>query len=262
MVSTEGLFPVTGHGWRIGLNNMLRKEFKRRWDIRNILIQGAVWLFLLNFVLALMLESEANRGSIVLGVTTFTFLAGILAPIGMVFSAHGAIINEVKAGTAAWILSKPTSRTAFVISKLVIIGAGFLAIVIFLQGVIAFAQISIFQGIMLPVGSYLGALVLLGLNVVFYLALTVMLSTMFTKRVPIIGIPVALIIIQAFTLNLLSEVAEWLPYIFPGTLNDLSRVMILESPMPSEWLLPVFTTLALSALFVYLAVWNFQRKEF
>src|SRR3990172_8321298 len=112
MVSTEGLYPVTGQGWRIGLNNMLRKEFKKRWNIRNILIQSAVWLFLLNFVVAVMLKSEASR-SIILGCSTFTFLTGILAPIGIVFSAHGSIINEIKAGTAAWVLSKPTSRTAF-----------------------------------------------------------------------------------------------------------------------------------------------------
>jgi ABC-2 type transport system permease protein len=262
LASTEGLYPITGHSWRIGLNNLLRKEYKRRWDIRNILIQGAIWLLLLNFVLAMLLESETTGGSIVLGVTTFTFMAGLLAPIGVVMSAHGAILNEKKSGTAAWILSKPASRTSFIVAKLVTIGLGFLAIVILLQGLVAFAQLSIFQGSILPVGNFAGALLMLSLNVIFYLTLTIMLGTMFSKRVPVIGIPIALIIIQAFVLNLLHEVAEWLPYIFPGTLNDLARVFMMEAPMPSEWLMPVFTTLLLSATFVYLAIWRFQREEF
>ena len=261
MVSSEGLMPVIGHGWRIGLNNMLRKEFKRRWDIRSILIQSAVWLFLLNLVLALALESESGQ-SIFMGTYTYTFLTGLLAPIGAVFSIHGAIINEVKSGTAAWVLSKPTSRSAFIVSKLIVYGGGFLAIVILLQGIIAYAQISIFQGMLLPIIGFLGGLSLLGLNVVFYIALTVMLSTMFRKRVPIIGIPVALIIVQAFVLSLLAEVTPWLPYIFPGSLNDIARQMILQSPVHAEWLLAIFVSAALSAVFIYLALWRFQREEF
>ncbi len=262
MVSNEGLMPVTGHGWRIGLNNMMRKEFKRRWDIRSILVQSAVWLFLLNLVLALVLESESGK-SIFMGTYTFTFLTGLLAPIGAVFSIHGSIINEIKSGTAAWVLSKPASRTAFIISKLLVYGGGFLAIVILLQGIIAYAQISIFQGMMLPVIGFLGGLTVLSLNVIFYMALTVMLSTMFRKRVPIIGIPVALIIVQAFVLGLLgTEVAPWLPYLFPGSLGDIARQIILQSPVHAEWLMAIFISAGLSVLFIYLAIWRFRREEF
>jgi len=262
LVSTEGLYPITGHGWRIGFNNLLRKEYKRRWDMRTILVQGAVWLLLLNFVLALMLEYETEAGSITLGVTTFTFMVGLLAPIGMVMSAQGAILNEKKSGTAAWILSKPASRTSFIVAKLVTIGLGFLVIVILLQGLVAFAQLSIHHGSIMPVGNFIGALMLLSLNVIFYLTLTIMLGTMFNKRVPVIGIPVVLIILQYFLIPLLYKAAEWLPYIFPGSLNDLARVVILDSSMPSGWLMTVFTTLLFSALFVYLAIWRFKREEF
>jgi ABC-2 type transport system permease protein len=238
----------------------LRKEMKRHWSLRSILVQSAIWFFLLNLVLALMLEVETN--SIALGVTTFTFMVSMLAPFGIVLLTSGAIINEVKAGTAAWILSKPVSRPAFVISKLISIGVGFLVIVIILQGAIAFAQISMYQGTPLPVGNFIGALMFLTLNITFYFTLTIMLSTMFTKRVPVIGIPVALIIIQIFTLTLLGEVAAWLPYLFPGMLNEIAIALILDSAAPSQWLLSVFMTLALSSLFIYLAIWSFNRKEF
>lgn len=262
MVSTSGLYVSTDHGWRTGLTNLLRKETRRRWNVRNMLIQGAIWLLLLNFVLAMMLESEVNRGSIMLGVTTFIFMAGILAPIGIVMASQGAIVNEKKSGTAAWVLSKPVSRTAFILSKLITIIAGFLAIVIVLQGIIAYGQLSMFQGAALPAWPFIGSMLFLSLNVIFYLTLTVMLGTLFDKRVPVIGIPIALIIIQAFLLNLLGEVVDWLPYLFPGTLTDLARALILEASMPSQWLLPIFTTLLFSASFVYMSIWRFKREEF
>lgn len=262
MVSTGDLHPASEQGWRIGFINLLRKETRRRWNFRNLLIQSAVWLLLLNFVLAMLLEAEASRGSIMMGVTTFIFMAGMLAPIGMVMTSQGAILNEKKSGTAAWVLSKPASRSAFVLSKLVTIIVGFVAIVIVLQGVVAYSQLSLFQGSMLPAMPFIGGMLLLSLNVAFYLALTLMLGTLFHQRVPIIGIPVALIIIQAFLLNLLAEVADWLPYLFPGSLSDLARAAVMESPMPSQWLLAIVTTSLLTALFIYVAIWRFQREEF
>ncbi len=262
MVSIGDLHPASEQGWRIGFINLLRKETRRRWNIRNLLIQSAVWLLLLNFVLALLLEAEASRGSIMMGITTFIFMVSMLAPLGMVMTSQGAILNEKKSGTAAWILSKPASRSAFVLSKLVTIIVGFVAIVIVLQGVVAYSQLSLFQGSMLPAIPFIGGMLLLSLNVAFYLALTLMLGTLFHQRVPIIGIPVALIIIQAFLLSLLAGVADWLPYLFPGSLSDLARAAVMESPMPSQWLLAIVTTSLLTVLFICVAIWRFQREEF
>jgi hypothetical protein len=89
-----------------------------------------------------------------------------------------------------------------------------------------------------------------------------MLSTMFHKRVPVIGIPVALIIVQAFVLGILGAEVSWLPYLFPGSLGDVARQMILQSPVRAEWLMTIVISAVLSVLFIYLALWRFQREEF
>ena len=253
---------IREHGWRIGFVNLMRREVSRRFSMRNWLIQGVIWLALLNLVLALVLEAEEAGQTMTAGVTAFILATSILAPIGMVVAAHGAIINEKKAGTAAWILSKPASRIAFILSKFFTIGLGFIVIVIFLQGLIAYAQLSVFNGSPIPAFPFLGALILLAINVIFYLSFTLFLGTIFEARVPVLGIPIALVIGQVFLLAFLGTVAEWLPNLFPGSLSDMALQTALGSSSSAPWILPVFVTLSLTALFVYLAIARFRSQEF
>jgi ABC-2 type transport system permease protein len=262
MTSGSELQLVHDHGWRVGFANLMRREVARRFSMRNWLIQGVIWLALLNLVLALVLEAEEVGQTMTAGVTAFILATSILAPIGMVVAAHGAIINEKKAGTAAWILSKPTSRIAFILSKFFTIGLGFIVIVIFLQGLIAYAQLSVFNGSPIPAFSFLGALILLAVNVVFYLSFTLFLGTIFEARIPVLGIPIALIIGQVFLLAFLGTVAEWLPNLFPGSLSDMAVQTALGGSTSAPWILPVFVTLSLTALFVYLAIVRFRNQEF
>lgn len=262
MAETSEFQLVNESGWRMGFKNLMRREASRRLSARNLLIQSVIWLVLLNFVLAMVIEVEEGVYAVtVTGVQTFTFMAGLLGAIGMVVATQGAIVNEKRSGTAAWVLSKPATRHAFILSKFITIGGGLLAIIIVLQGLVAYFQLSLSQASPLPVLPFIGGMSLLALNLIFYLSLTLMLGTMFQGRIGVLGLPVAFIISQVFLLGLLDKVTAWLPYLFPGALSGLSRVMILESPPPSYWFLPIVTTTVLSALFIYLAIWRFQREE-
>jgi ABC-2 type transport system permease protein len=262
MAEAGGLQLVHDQGWRIGFVNLMRREISRRFSMRNWLIQGVIWLALLNLVLALVLEAEEAGQTMTAGVTAFILATSILAPIGMVVAAHGAIINEKRAGTAAWVLSKPASRIAFILSKFITIGVGFIVIVIILQGIIAYAQLSVFQGSPIPALPFLGALFLLALNVIFYLALTLFLGTVFEARIPVLGIPIALIIGQVFLLAFLGNVADWLPNLFPGSLSDMAVQAALGSSLPSPWILPIFITISLTTFLIYLTILRFRNQEF
>lgn len=261
MYGTSELQTLNEQGWRVGFANLVRRERTHRWSPRNVLIQSIIWLVLLNFVLAMLLETEASMDTMGMSTGFFIAMIGVLAPIGMVVAAQGAIVGEKSTGTAAWILSKPATRTAFIMSKFVTIAVGFLAIVIVLQGVIAYSQLSIAKEVALPVIPFLGAMTLLSLNVLFYLTLTLMLGTLFQGRMPTLGIPIAFIIIQVFLLRLLENVASWLPYLFPGALSELAQSVVLEQTMPSNWVLPIFTTILLSVLFIYIAIRRFRLED-
>ena len=261
MDRTGDLQTLNEQGWLIGFANLVRRERTYHWSPRNVLIQSIVWMVLLNFVLAFLLETESGRDTMGMSTSFFILMVGILAPIGIVVTAQSTIVSEKKSGTAAWVLSKPATRTAFIMSKLITIAVGFLAIVIVLQGVVAYSQLSIAQETALPVMPFLGAMFLLSLNILFYLTLTLMLGTLFQGRMPTMGIPIALIIIQVFLLRLLENVASWLPALFPGKLSDLAQSMALDQSMPSNWVLPIFITTLLSVLFIYIAIRRFSYED-
>jgi ABC-2 type transport system permease protein len=67
---------------------------------------------------------------------TLMQMAGIAVPIDVVIVVQGAIVGERELGTAAWIMSKPASRNAFVLAKLAAHVTGFVATAVVVPSVI------------------------------------------------------------------------------------------------------------------------------
>ena len=156
--SATPLRRVQPGGWRSGLGNLLRNELRPWISTRFGLIQVAIWLVVINGFLALPLwiaplldhseraDIEQHGGPYELGILLFFQLATYIAGIGVAVLAMGAIVGEKQSGTAAWVLSKPTSRMAFVVSKLIGLAAGAIAIAVALQSAVAFVHIGVASG--------------------------------------------------------------------------------------------------------------------
>ena len=259
--NTAELVPVKEKGWKIGFSNVFGRELERVWNARAFSIQTLAWLVILNFILALFIEVEGGSGPMTGSVSTFMLLSGVVVPMGAAVVSSGAIIGEKKAGTAAWVLSKPASRTAFIIAKFLAIASAFLVAAVVIQAAVAYAQLSLATKTLIPIGPYLSATLMVVLAVAFYLSLTLMLGTMFESRVPVMGIPIALVIGQIFVTGLLSGVMDWLPYLFPGSLLQLSMDFVAGTPRGGLWILTIFSTVGLTALFLYLALQRIHRDE-
>jgi ABC-2 type transport system permease protein len=259
--NTAELVPVKAKGWQIGFANVFERELERVWNARTFSIQVVAWLVILNFILALFIQVEGGSGPLTGSITTFMLLAGVIAPMGAAIVASGAIIGEKKSGTAAWVLSKPVSRTGFIIAKFLAIASAFLVSAVVIQAAVAYAQLSLANRAFIPIGPFLAATFMVVLAVVFYLSLTLMLGTMFESRVPVMGIPIALVMGQIFVTGLLSSVMEWLPYLLPGNLLQLSVNFVAGTPTGAMWLLTLFSTIGLSALFIYLALKRIHQDE-
>ena len=115
------------------------------------LVQAALWLAVVNGVLVIVLwvgpATDADMkspegGLMAMGLQVFFAFAAQAAAMGAAILGMGAIIGEKQAGSAAWVLSKPLSRSAFVTAKLIALTVGVLSIAIVLQGVVAFGQIA------------------------------------------------------------------------------------------------------------------------
>ena len=120
---------------------MLRHENAAWWRSRRWWINTLIWLGLINGLLLGMLTSTSDAGPGMdlqtQGLLVFGVVAGLFGSIGGIIAMQGAIIDEKKSGTAAWIMSKPAARPAFILSKLVANAFALLVIILVIQGGIA-----------------------------------------------------------------------------------------------------------------------------
>lgn len=103
---------------------------------------------------------------------------------------------------------------------------------------------------------------LIGLNMLFYLTLTLMLGTWFHERGPVIGIPIGILFGGMFLMGIVGQVASLMPWmILPvGNHQGLAIEVMLGQPLTT--ITPVIATLMWIVIFVWVAIWRFGREEF
>lgn len=250
-----------GGAWGRGFGNLLRKEASAWIGTRSIWLQPLVWLAVLVGPLLLPLygmrelfEAEANG---VLGVATemfFTF--GALAPaIGAVVLMQGSVIAERQLGTAAWVLSKPVGRTAFLLAKLVAHGLALLLAALALPGVVAYALLSWENGALLPALPFLAGLGVAALNVTFYLVLTLALGAVTGVRGVVLAVPLALLLGGDVILGLAPDLAQVTPWL----LGRFASLVAQGGTLPTA--LPLVATVLWCVVFMGVGLWRFGRED-
>ena len=187
------------------------------------------------------------------------FQAGMTgAAIGAVVVAQGTIIGEKQLGTAAWLLSKPVSRSAFVLAKLVAHTLGFLALAIALPSLVFFGQSSLLWERVPALGPFLAASLVSVLHMEFYLALTVLLGTLYSKRGPVTGIALGFLFLGQFLRSIVPQVAQLMPWVLP----DLAAPLALGQALPANAWVSIITTALGTIVCIGVALWRFGREEF
>jgi len=259
--NTVSMVPRRERGWRMGLANMLGKENAAWWRTSRWWIQCLIALFFLNFLMALNLR----LGSISNAVNNFLFIAGVVAPIAAIIMGQDAIQGERLSGTAAWVLSKPLRRPAFILAKLIAHGTGFLATWVVLPGAIAYLELALLGKEHLLMPGFTAALGLVYLNLIFYLTLVLMLATLFKGRGPVVGIPLILVWVWLITPLgvLLADVMPW------RLLKDLGKNAALPAlggdlwqGVPLTTVTPIIFTGVWCVLFVGISIWRFRGEDF
>ncbi len=268
MASGKDLKPNRETGWRRGFKQLLNRENNNWWKTRRWLVQALIFLVVLNGLVAIILnEQGATTGlgedNIAAGLEIFLIMGGLAPVISIVAIGQDAIITEKQTGTAAWILSKPVSRTAFIISKLIALSLGIFVTINLIQGAVAYVQLSLSNGQPLQPLNFAGGILLLFLNYLFYITLTIMLGVLFEQRGGVIGIGLAL----AFGYQLFTGVAPWLMNFMPwGIVNSAGSTpsvaaAVMNGQTPASFL-PVIATAAWCLLFTAVALWRFEKAEF
>jgi ABC-2 type transport system permease protein len=260
-----------GRGWQRGLANFLTAELAGWFGTRTWLTHLLIWVGMIDGILLVTLVTmQRDVGAVTdlevatTGAMIYSIFSGYFAAIGVVIIMQDAIVGEKLSGTAAWVLSKPVSRSAFVLTKLFGNMAGILVMMILIPGLIAYVIISfVGLGEWLPFLPFLAAMACLGVALIFAQTFTLMLGTLFNNRGAVIGLGLAFLFGQQFLVQMMPFLWKILPVgIFLNAEPDapsLTAALILGQPLPS--LQPVWWGIGLSVVFVMIALWRFERTE-
>ena len=264
MTTGNSVFQIKeGAGWSRGLDNLLDVELGRWFRTRKWWLQILVWAALVNLILFFMVLSGEVGDSTELAVT-FAVLHSLFATFGVCILMQGTLVGEKQSGTAAWVLSKPVSRPAFVLAKLIANTVGIAVTIVLVQGLIAYLIIYWGAGTALAPLRFLGGLGIQLAHLFFYLTFTLMLGAVFSRRGPVIAIPLVFLFAQELLLGFFPVLIHVLPVTLsfpPDNSQYPSLAAALMTGTEPLTYLPLATTLGASILFVAVALWVFQRVE-
>jgi ABC-2 type transport system permease protein len=254
---------VSERGWRRGLGNLLSNEFSRWWKTRMWWVQCLIWGGIVGFLLgSVVLQTPDLPVSEM--VMMYSLFGGLFPAIAVVIIMQDVLVGEKRSGTAAWVLSKPVSRPAFILSKFLAHALGVLVTMVIVPGVIAFLIFTFAAHVPIEVGRFLAAMGALFLSLVYYLTLALMLGSLFQGAGPVIAIALALIFGQQYLVSMI----PFLKYVLPWTMliaipPDEGAIVpsILTGQPPWSWI-PVLAIAVQIPAFLWIAVRRFRREEF
>jgi ABC-2 type transport system permease protein len=247
-----------------GFRNLARKENKDWASDFLWLAHGVIWLILVagtplvvSFVRTRISPEVTSKDVNDTAALLFFVMASVGAVIGVVVRSQGAIVGEKQLGTAAWVLSKPASRRAFVLAKLAVHTRWLALLTVLLPAVVLYFSLPSISGMPLPLVPFLGGVGMMVIALVFYLALSLLLGTIFESRGPVAGS------VFGFLTGglLLSNYASWLAAIFPWLFFENAYYLVERGWMPATGVSSVIATAVWSTVFVVLALWRFERAE-
>ena len=266
--SLPALKPVTERGWRCGFANLFRKEAYTWLRTRYGLLHLVLWIFIINGLMAIIISTaaedlEVGETVVSASIDPFVGITAWFTSIGVAILAMGAIVGEKRSGTAAWILSAPVSRPAFLLSKLLVIGIFSVALMVVIPGMLAFVEFSYIPAAAdsgdVAIVPWIGAVGAMSLNLLFYLALTLFLGTLMSSRGAVVGIAVGVFFAGLFVVPVLPD---FIANLTPPTLLSPLAMDLADETRSVDSIVPVFATVAWITIFTAASIWRFQREEF
>lgn len=254
--------PASATGSLNGLENLMRMEFRRWWKTGKWWLISLVFTVLINLILAGEAFYEGSTLDSVLMI--FATYTGLLPLPGVIIVMQDVIVGERLSGTILWIMSKPVTRSAFILAKFIPNMINILVTMILFPGMVAYFIIGFSMHAWLPLFNCAGAVLVIGLYYMFYVALILCLSAFFSKRGVIIAVPVAFAFCQQFLVNLMPFVFKLMPWTLTIPINDEAASSVVVSILLGGQIAwsTVISVSAASIFLLYAAIWKFKRVEF
>lgn len=267
MAANVSLQEIKGDSWRRGLRPLLRRENRKWWRSRRWLIQTIIWTALLDglvafalYVLPTMASADgvpiSAEEALEVGLQMFFGLGVIGLSIGAIVLLQDAIIEEKATGTAEWVLSKPVSRTAYIIAKLLPNMLGMAVTMLLIPGLIGYGLFYSFDPGAVTLNGFLTAGSIVALHLSFYITLTLLLGVLFNSRPPLLGITLASLF--GGSLVPLAAIVQFTPW----KLGELVFLPVSGQPLPPVTTTMLVSTAVWSIVFIAAAIWRINQIEF
>jgi ABC-2 type transport system permease protein len=269
--NTSGQFQfVRETGWKRGLGNLLRGEYSAWFKSSRWWKHILMWFAIVNGMMMIMIIAAAEAAKDGHDGPPLLFMYGIFGGMfvafGVMIIMQRVLVREKQQGTAAWVLSKPVTRAAFVVSRLVVNSIAILLTSVIAPGVILYLTLGLFSDIgwLSPVG-YAAGLVMVSLHMFYWIALTLMMGTLLESSAGVIGAPMILYFVFWYGPSLIPALLYVSPILLtfspaPDQISALSLSFMTGEPVVS-WL-PLIATVISCVTFIAVAIWRFNRQEF
>ena len=265
MTTTTGrieMLPTTATGWRLGFANLLRKELGAWGGSPLWWIQTLIWLFMLDFTTAMTVRDTGGRtrDELLSEATLAFFQVGAAAiPIGIVLTLMGAIVREKEMGTAAWVLSKPVSRNAFVLSKFAAHLIGFLATAVIIPAAVFVVMTRLMLSEWIDPGRFAVGLGVMCLSLLFYIALTLALGTFARTQGLVAGVGITFILLGQVFKGMLPQAVVILT---PWPIGDAAAAFASNEELGLAGTVLLTAVAVETLVLVAVALWRVAREEF
>jgi ABC-2 type transport system permease protein len=260
---------VKEKGWRRGLGNLLQGEYSAWFKSSKWWKHLAMWFSIINLMM-LILIFAANKiaqegGEMPAPIFMYGIFGGMFVAFGVMIIMQRVLVAEKNSGTAAWVLSKPVTRTSFVVSRLVVNSIAILLTSVIVPGVIFYFSLGFSAtGWLSPLG-YIAGLMMISLHTFFWIALVLMMGSLFESSGVVIAVPMVLFFTFWMGTGILPALIYVSPLLLafspaPEQINALSVSFMTGAPVFS-WL-PLISTVIFSVIFISVAIWRFNRQEF
>jgi len=275
LAARQGLLPARGSGWLAGFGNMLAKELGEWFRTRRWLWQFLIWLIIINGFLALLLFVLPALASIrpelkpiaegvfsglppeVGGVMIYFSIIVMTGTIGVIILAQDEIIQEKQSGTAAWILSKPAARPAFILTKLLSNTIVALVFIVAVPALVTLVEIFLATHKVLPLAPFLAGAGVVWLVLFFYISLVILLGVLFESRGPVLGIAFGVMFGGLMIRNFFPPIN----YVLPLSMEGIALMVEQGAPLPAMAVPQLISTAVLSIVFILVALWRFKHIE-
>lgn len=264
MAPDETLTRRTGSDWRRGFLPIAAREVRRWLFTTRGPVHLALWSGLLGGALALALfvipnampedELMTLADRLEAGRQFFFGLGTLATAIGVIVGMQDGLIEDRASGTAELVLSKPLSRTAYMLGRLVPNLAAFLVTMIAVPavaGAVLFAVVD--PAFSLP--HFARSVVVLALHLIFYATLATLLGTLLRNRGPYVGIGLGVLLGGALV------PVPAIVRLTPWKLADVAILAAAGLELPADATIMIASTVIWSALFLVAAIVRMERME-